>query len=219
MDDCSPVNSLANTPTRSPDRSPISAASDSRCYWSDDATSTLVDKWGSLHKQKKLTRNKWEKIAKVVNSRSGHSKSHKTALQCQCHISKLKTRYNREKSMATSSQSTWLYFERLHNFLQSSPDSSPPLASALRKRRREFPPEVTSRTRNQEEEAMSELFRGMEMFTNAYKAAEESKLKLFKDMEKERMDHCRKIEEQRMDFVMNLLNVFFKLDGGDQGNP
>ncbi|KAG2683970.1 hypothetical protein I3760_10G058400 [Carya illinoinensis] len=120
--------------------------------WSEDATSTLIDAWGSRYlelNRGNLRQKDWQDVADAVNALHGHTKkTHRTDVQCKNRIDTIKKKYKIEKARVSSSDGTlvssWPFFERLDALIgsnvsvkkpppQPSPSlsPSPPLAVPL----------------------------------------------------------------------------------------
>ncbi|XVF87334.1 hypothetical protein PTKIN_Ptkin18bG0111800 [Pterospermum kingtungense] len=96
--------------------------------WSEEATSTLVDAWGSRYlelNRGNLRQKDWQDVADAVNALHGHTKkTHRTDVQCKNRIDTIKKKYKIEKTRVTSSNGTltssWPFFERLDSLIGSN---------------------------------------------------------------------------------------------------
>ncbi|KAG0497682.1 hypothetical protein HPP92_002373 [Vanilla planifolia] len=103
-------------------------------YWSDGATSSLIDAWGERFlddNRGSLRQKQWQEVAEVVNSREDYTKTPRTEAQCKNRIDTLKKKYKIEKAKivaaSNSATSSWPFFHRLDSLL-----GSPSVAVAAR---------------------------------------------------------------------------------------
>lgn len=95
--------------------------------WTEEATSTLVDAWGSRYlelNRGNLRQKDWQEVADVVNARHGHTKKTiRTDVQCKNRIDTLKKKYKVEKGKISDSNgnytSSWPFFPRLEHLIGS----------------------------------------------------------------------------------------------------
>ncbi|KAK1428941.1 hypothetical protein QVD17_17781 [Tagetes erecta] len=111
--------------------------------WTEDATSTLVEAWGTRYVQLNrgnLRQKDWQHVADVVNARHGHTKkTRRTDVQCKNRIDTLKKKYKVEKARVSDSNvaSNWPFYSRMDTLIGSavsskkSSSSSPPIAVPL----------------------------------------------------------------------------------------
>ncbi|GAU30282.1 hypothetical protein TSUD_385030 [Trifolium subterraneum] len=116
--------------------------------WSEEASSTLVDAWGSRYldlNRGNLRQKDWQDVADAVNALHGHTKkTHRTDVQCKNRIDTIKKKYKIEKARVSNSNgvfsSTWPFYDRLDMLIgpnfntkksSSSPSPSPPVALPL----------------------------------------------------------------------------------------
>ncbi|KAL3624845.1 hypothetical protein CASFOL_031513 [Castilleja foliolosa] len=83
--------------------------------WTEEATSTLIDAWGSRYmklNRGNLRQKDWQEVADAVNALHGHTKkTRRTDVQCKNRIDTLKKKYKTER--AKFSTSPWTFFSRL----------------------------------------------------------------------------------------------------------
>ncbi|KAK1427033.1 hypothetical protein QVD17_15715 [Tagetes erecta] len=139
-DDLTMINSPSPaTTTATPSSRPIAFRED---CWSHDATSTLVEAWGTRYvelNRGNLRQKDWQEVADVVNARHGHTKkTRRTDVQCKNRIDTLKKKYKVEKARVSGSNglivSNWPFYNRLDTLIgtvtsgKKSSSSSPPIA-------------------------------------------------------------------------------------------
>lgn len=115
--------------------------------WTEEATATLVDAWGSRYvelNRGNLRQKDWQEVADAVNSRHGHNKkTRRTDVQCKNRIDTLKKKYKVEKARVCESNgavvSNWMFYEQLDFLIgpKMTEMKSPPMAIALPIRRGE----------------------------------------------------------------------------------
>lgn len=125
--------------------------------WSEDATSTLIDAWGSRYlelNRGNLRQKDWQEVADAVNAYHGNvKKAYRTDVQCKNRIDTVKKKYKTEKSRILSSNGTltsnWPFYDRLDALIGSnvsdkklSLSPSPPLALPLPYMKTPTPPPV-----------------------------------------------------------------------------
>ncbi|XP_057429485.1 trihelix transcription factor ENAP2-like [Lotus japonicus] len=125
--------------------------------WSEEASSTLVDAWGSRYlelNRGNLRQKDWQDVADAVNALHGHTKkTFRTDVQCKNRIDTIKKKYKIEKARVSSSNgvvsSSWPFYERLDALIgpnfnpkksSSSPSPSPPIALPLLPHRKNSSP-------------------------------------------------------------------------------
>ncbi|XP_055801711.1 trihelix transcription factor ENAP2-like isoform X2 [Solanum dulcamara] len=147
-----PQSSLKNElvtlppPTTIPPASTRSAAFPARedC-WSEAATHTLIEAWGSHYMELKrgnLRQKHWQEVANAVNALHGHTKKQfRTDIQCKNRIDTLKKKYKIEKARVSQSQGRyvpqWPFFNSLDVLIGDNfkPSPSPlPLTVAPRRK-------------------------------------------------------------------------------------
>ncbi|OWM72953.1 hypothetical protein CDL15_Pgr001067 [Punica granatum] len=109
--------------------------------WSEEATGTLIDAWGSRYvelNRGNLRQKDWREVADAVNSLHGHSKkTHRTDVQCKNRIDTVKKKYKTEKARISASNgaltSSWIFYDRLDSLIGPSlsakkPSPSPPIS-------------------------------------------------------------------------------------------
>lgn len=116
--------------------------------WTEDATSTLVDAWGTRFvelNRGNLRQKDWQSVADRVNAAHGvDPKARRTDIQCKNRIDTLKKKYKAEKSRVLELAdggyvSTWPFFERMDELIgclvlakkPSPPLSEPPMGIPL----------------------------------------------------------------------------------------
>ncbi|KAJ0626131.1 putative transcription factor Trihelix family [Helianthus annuus] len=138
MADNSPSPASAHTPSSRP----IPFRED---CWSEDATATLVEAWGTRYvelNRGNLRQKDWQEVADAVNARHGHTKkTRRTDVQCKNRIDTLKKKYKVEKARVSESNgsvvSNWRFYSRLDTLIgaagssKKSSSSSPPTAVPL----------------------------------------------------------------------------------------
>ncbi|KZV46392.1 hypothetical protein F511_23233 [Dorcoceras hygrometricum] len=93
--------------------------------WSEDASRTLVEAWGSRYlvlNRGNLRQKHWQEVADAVNSVHGDSfKLRRTDVQCKNRIDTIKKKYKIEKSKVVQSNgrysSTWPHFDSLDSLI------------------------------------------------------------------------------------------------------
>ncbi|GFZ06143.1 sequence-specific DNA binding transcription factor [Actinidia rufa] len=126
-----------STPQKAPSR-PSPFRED---FWTEEATSTLVDAWGRRYldvNKGNLRQKDWREVADAVNARHGHTKkTTRTDTQCKNRIDTLKKKYKAEKARVSALNdavsSPWPFFSRLDTLIGSAKKlpSPPPLAVPL----------------------------------------------------------------------------------------
>ncbi|GJS47396.1 hypothetical protein Tco_0899236 [Tanacetum coccineum] len=86
--------------------------------WTEDATSTLIDVWGSRYvelNRGNLRQKDWQDVADAVNALHGLTKKTvRSDVQCKNRIDTLKKKYKVEKARVSQDLvTTWPFFERL----------------------------------------------------------------------------------------------------------
>lgn len=116
--------------------------------WSEEATSTLIEAWGSRFlelNRGNLRQKDWQDVADAVNARHGLSKkTHRTDVQCKNRIDTVKKKYKTERARVSASHATfvssWPFYSRLDDLIgptismkKPSPSmpASPPMALPL----------------------------------------------------------------------------------------
>ncbi|KAM3320708.1 trihelix transcription factor ASIL1-like [Capsicum chacoense] len=163
----SPSPSLSQSPTRNelvplpplpaiptPAASTRLAAFPSRedC-WSEAATHTLMEAWGSHYlelKRGNLRQKHWQEVANAVNALHGHTKKqYRTDVQCKNRIDTLKKKYKIEKARVSQSHGRyvpqWPFFNGLDVLIGDNfkPSPSPVMVTAspaMVTNRRKTPP-------------------------------------------------------------------------------
>ncbi|XP_073279313.1 uncharacterized protein [Primulina huaijiensis] len=93
--------------------------------WSEDASRTLVEAWGSRYlvlNRGNLRQKHWQEVADAVNSVHGASfKLRRTDVQCKNRVDTIKKKYKIEKSKVVQSNgrysSTWPHFDSLDSLI------------------------------------------------------------------------------------------------------
>ncbi|KAK8524529.1 hypothetical protein V6N13_015547 [Hibiscus sabdariffa] len=96
--------------------------------WSEEATSTLIDAWGSRYvelNRGNLRQKDWQDVAHAVNALHGLTKkTHRTDIQCKNRIDTIKKKYKIEKTRVADSNGTlassWPFFDRLDALIGSN---------------------------------------------------------------------------------------------------
>ncbi|GMI77673.1 hypothetical protein like AT3G58630 [Hibiscus trionum] len=96
--------------------------------WSEEATSTLIDTWGSRYvelNRGNLRQKDWQDVADAVNALHGHTKkTHRTDVQCKNRIDTIKKKYKVEQTRVAASNgalaSSWQFFERMDALIGSN---------------------------------------------------------------------------------------------------
>ncbi|XP_051152028.1 trihelix transcription factor ENAP2-like isoform X2 [Andrographis paniculata] len=96
--------------------------------WSEEATRTLIDAWGTHYLQLNrgnLRQKHWQEVADAVNAVHAASAKHRrTDVQCKNRIDTTKKKYKIEKSKVIESNgrydSTWPHFESLDSLIGDS---------------------------------------------------------------------------------------------------
>ncbi|KAL3632755.1 hypothetical protein CASFOL_025739 [Castilleja foliolosa] len=96
--------------------------------WSEEATRTLIDAWGTHYLQLNrgnLRQKHWQEVADTVNALHATSaKLHRTDVQCKNRIDTTKKKYKIEKSKAVKSSgrylSPWAHFQSLDTLIGNS---------------------------------------------------------------------------------------------------
>ncbi|XP_059277033.1 trihelix transcription factor ENAP2-like [Lycium ferocissimum] len=134
----SPATTISPPLTRSP---AFPARED---CWSEAATHTLIEAWGSHYlelKRGNLRQKHWQEVANSVNALHGHTKKqYRTDIQCKNRIDTLKKKYKIEKARVSQSHGRyvpqWPFFNSLDvligdNFKPSpSPVTTPVMTSS-----------------------------------------------------------------------------------------
>ncbi|XP_002468028.1 trihelix transcription factor ASIL1 [Sorghum bicolor] len=97
--------------------------------WSDGETARLIDAWGPVHLRRRprgLRLEEWRAAARAVNAHRAAAgrRFNRTRVQCQTRVRTLKQRYKEE--LLKQPPSGWRHLPRLHAFLASPDDDSPP---------------------------------------------------------------------------------------------
>ncbi|XP_057727135.1 trihelix transcription factor ENAP1-like [Arachis stenosperma] len=119
--------------------------------WSEEATSTLIDAWGSRYlslSRGSLRQNHWQEVAAAVNAAHGHDPRHRrTDVQCKNRIDTLKKKYKVERARVSDSTAgdddgdgrvysgTWSFFHRIDSLIGDTyplKKQSPPVKSSPR---------------------------------------------------------------------------------------
>lgn len=95
--------------------------------WSEAATFTLIDAWGSHYvelNRGNLKQKHWKEVAEAVNLREG-GKASKTDVQCKNRLDTLKKKYKTEKNKlleagANGGGSKWPFFRKLDDLIGTS---------------------------------------------------------------------------------------------------
>ncbi|GER56457.1 sequence-specific DNA binding transcription factors [Striga asiatica] len=106
--------------------------------WSEEATRTLIDAWGSRYLQLNrgnLRQNHWREVADAVNRLHASSvKLRRTDVQCKNRIDTTKKKYKIEKSRVVQSKgryvSSWAHYESLDSLIGDSVSSNKGISSA-----------------------------------------------------------------------------------------
>ncbi|XP_009614096.1 trihelix transcription factor ENAP2-like [Nicotiana tomentosiformis] len=111
--------------------------------WSEAATHTLIEAWGSHYlelKRGNLRQKHWQEVANAVNALHGHTKKqYRTDIQCKNRIDTLKKKYKIEKARVSQSHgryvSPWPFFNGLDDLIGDNFKSSPaPVTVAPRRK-------------------------------------------------------------------------------------
>ncbi|XVE51465.1 hypothetical protein DITRI_Ditri02bG0042900 [Diplodiscus trichospermus] len=124
-DSITPSSTTLTPPSTTPHSRSLPVRED---CWSEEASSTLVDAWGSRYlelNRGNLRQKDWQDVADAVNALHGHTKkTHRTDVQCKNRIDTIKKKYKIEKNRVTSSNGTltssWPFFERLDSLIGSN---------------------------------------------------------------------------------------------------
>uniref|UniRef100_A0A7N0RGU5 Myb/SANT-like DNA-binding domain-containing protein n=1 Tax=Kalanchoe fedtschenkoi TaxID=63787 RepID=A0A7N0RGU5_KALFE len=144
MDDPPPPpqqHTLALVPHRAP-HGPVPFRED---CWTEEATRTLIDAWGTRYldlNRGNLRQKHWQEVADAVNARHGAAKkTRRTDVQCKNRIDTLKKKYKIEKSRASAAASyasPWPFFHRLDSLIGPIPSNKSSLSSLPAHRRSGF---------------------------------------------------------------------------------
>ncbi|KAJ8527803.1 hypothetical protein K7X08_015254 [Anisodus acutangulus] len=101
--------------------------------WSEAATHTLIDAWGSHYielKRGNLRQKHWQEVANAVNALHGHTKKqYRTDIQCKNRIDTLKKKYKIEKARVSQSHGRyvpqWPFFNSLDALIGDNFKPSP----------------------------------------------------------------------------------------------
>ncbi|KAF5735446.1 Sequence-specific DNA binding transcription factors isoform 2 [Tripterygium wilfordii] len=96
--------------------------------WGEEATSTLVDAWGSRYlelNRGNLRQKDWQNVANAVNALHGQTKkTHRTDVQCKNRVDTIKKKYKIEKGRVSASNGTvtssWPFYNRMDVVIGSS---------------------------------------------------------------------------------------------------
>ncbi|OIT30905.1 PREDICTED: trihelix transcription factor ASIL1-like [Nicotiana attenuata] len=111
--------------------------------WSEAATHTLIEAWGSHYlelKRGNLRQKHWQEVANAVNALHGHTKKqYRTDIQCKNRIDTLKKKYKIEKARVSQSHgryaSPWPFFNGLDALIGDNFKPSPaPVTVAPRRK-------------------------------------------------------------------------------------
>ncbi|KAK4374039.1 hypothetical protein RND71_004716 [Anisodus tanguticus] len=118
--------------------------------WSEAATHTLIDAWGSHYlelKRGNLRQKHWQEVANAVNALHGHTKKqYRTDIQCKNRIDTLKKKYKIEKARVSQSHGRyvpqWPFFNSLDALIGDNfkPSPSPVTVAPRRKTPLLLPP-------------------------------------------------------------------------------
>ncbi|KAJ8561092.1 hypothetical protein K7X08_027282 [Anisodus acutangulus] len=118
--------------------------------WSEAATHTLIDAWGSHYlelKRGNLRQKHWQEVANAVNALHGHTKKqYRTDIQCKNRIDTLKKKYKIEKARVSQSHGRyvpqWPFFNSLDALIGDNfkPSPSPVTVAPRRKTPPLLPP-------------------------------------------------------------------------------
>ncbi|TMW94651.1 hypothetical protein EJD97_009975 [Solanum chilense] len=121
--------------------------------WSEAATHTLIEAWGSLYvelKRGNLRQKHWQEVANAVNKLHGNTKKQfRTDIQCKNRIDTLKKKYKIEKARVSQSHSRyvpqWPFFNSLDVLIGDNFKPSPlPVTVAPRRKTPPLLPPPTS---------------------------------------------------------------------------
>ncbi|KAL2476676.1 sequence-specific DNA binding transcription factor [Abeliophyllum distichum] len=93
--------------------------------WSEEATRTLIEAWGSHYlelNRGNLRQKHWQEVADAVNALHAHTKKlHRTDVQCKNRVDTVKKKYKIEKTKFVQSNgryvSTWPHFDSLDSLI------------------------------------------------------------------------------------------------------
>ncbi|CAN4075470.1 unnamed protein product [Withania somnifera] len=118
--------------------------------WSEAATHTLIESWGSQYlelKRGNLRQKHWQEVANAVNALHGHTKKQfRTDVQCKNRIDTLKKKYKIEKARVSQSHGRyvpqWPFFNSLDVLIGDTfkPSPSPATVTTRRKTPPSLPP-------------------------------------------------------------------------------
>ncbi|CAN4097038.1 unnamed protein product [Withania somnifera] len=111
--------------------------------WSEEATHTLIEAWGSHYlelKRGNLRQKHWQEVSNAVNSLHGHTKKQfRTDVQCKNRIDTLKKKYKIEKARVSQSHgryvSEWPFFKSLDVLIGDNFKPSPSTATVTTRRK------------------------------------------------------------------------------------
>ncbi|CAK9133231.1 unnamed protein product [Ilex paraguariensis] len=115
--------------------------------WSEPATHTLIEAWGTHYmalNRGNLRQKHWQEVADAVNALHAHTKKqYRTDIQCKNRIDTLKKKYKVEKSRVLESNgqysSTWPFFTPLDSLIGNSFKPSSSLAPTPPVHRKRLP--------------------------------------------------------------------------------
>ncbi|VFQ92821.1 unnamed protein product [Cuscuta campestris] len=118
--------------------------------WSEAATHTLIEAWGSHHlelNRGNLRRQHWMEVADAVNSLHANTKKqYRTDIQCKNRIDTLKKKYKSERARVSQSRGkyvpSWPFFSSLDALIGDNfkPSTSPATAPPQQKASLKLPP-------------------------------------------------------------------------------